>query len=124
MTTTEERIEQTIINFVKGGDEADVALLDTVLHQDFRVSSSAFMGTNRVAIIDKEQYLANISSGVFGGLPRHMNIESIDCSGSIAMVKLKLESAENHFVSYNALVLDSDKEWKIIHNLAVVSSKK
>ena len=82
------------------------------------------MGTVGVTIIDKQKYLSNIKEGVFGGLPRLMLIESIDDSETIAMVKLRLESAENYFLSYNSLVLDVDNEWKLIHNLAVVESKK
>ncbi len=122
--TRRERIELAITNFVKGGDNSDTVLLDKVLHQDFRVASNGFMGTVGVTIIDKQKYLSNIKEGVFGGLPRLMLIESIDDSETIAMVKLRLESAENYFLSYNSLVLDVDNEWKLIHNLAVVESKK
>ncbi len=73
---------------------------------------------------DKKQYLANVKDGIFGGLPRKMTLESIEDSETIAMVKLRLESSENYFVSYNSLVLDKDKEWKLINNLAVVEAKK
>lgn len=122
--TTKEKIEQAITDFVKGGDNSDVGLLNRVLHNDFRVGSSGFMGTPGVTMIDKQQYLANIRDGIFGGLPRIMHIESVDESGTIALVKLRLESAENHFVSYNSLVLDLDNEWKLIYNLAVVESRE
>ncbi|MES2556951.1 MAG: nuclear transport factor 2 family protein [Bacteroidota bacterium] len=123
MTTKREKIEQAITDFVKGGDNSDTLLLDRVLHKDFRVASNAFMGTQGVTIIDKQKYLANIEAGIFGGLPRKMNIESIDDNDTIAMVKLRIESAENHFISYNSFVLDVDNEWKLIHNLAVVAPK-
>ncbi|MET4084124.1 hypothetical protein ABIB40_004098 [Pedobacter sp. UYP30] len=119
-----DKIKQTIIDFVKGGDTSDVVLLDKVLHKDFRVTNNGFMGTSGITIIDKANYLSNIKQGVFGGLPREMNIISIDISETIASVKLQLESAENSFISYNSLVLDKDNEWKIINNLAVVQSKK
>lgn len=122
--TRRERIELAITNFVKGGDNSDTVLLDKVLHQDFRVASNGFMGTAGVTIVDKQKYLSNIKEGVFGGLPRLMLIENIDDCETIAMVKLRLESAENYFLSYNSLVLDVDNEWKLIHNLAVVESKK
>ncbi len=82
------------------------------------------MGSAGVTIIDKQTYLSNIREGIFGGIPRKMSIESMDESETIAMVKLKLESSENHFVSYNSLVLDADNEWKLINNLAVVEAKK
>lgn len=122
--TQREKINQAITHFVKGGDTSDVQLLDKVLHNDFRVTNNGFMGIPGITIIDKQKYLSNIKEGVFGGLPRKMIIESIDESDSIAMVKLRLESAENYFVSYNSLILDTDDEWKLINNLAVVEAKK
>jgi hypothetical protein len=108
--TNIEKIEQAITNFVKGGDSSDTAMLDKVLHKDFSVTNNGFMGTSGVTIIDKQKYLTNIEDGIFGGLPRIMKIESIDESATIAMVKLRLESSENYFVSYNSLVLDTDSE--------------
>lgn len=124
LMTKTEKITQVIMNFVRGGDNSDTELLDKVLHNDFRVTNNGFMGTAGVTIIDKQKYLANIKDGIFGGLPRKMTIESIDNSETIAMVKLRLESSENYFVSYNSLVLDIDNEWKLINNLAVVEQKK
>jgi hypothetical protein len=118
-----EKIKQAITDFVKGGDNSDTKLLDKVLHKDFRVTNNGFMGTSGVKVIDKEKYLANIRNGIFGGLPRVMIIENIDVSETIASVKLRLESSENHFFSYNSLVLDTDNKWKIISNLAVVTKK-
>ena len=119
-----EKIKQAITDFVKGGDNSDVELLDNVLHQEFRVTNNAFMGTSGVTIITKNEYLDKIKSEIFGGLPRKMEILELDQIGTIASVKLKIESAENDFISYNSLVLDSDHQWKIINNLAVVKSKK
>ncbi|RYE54278.1 MAG: hypothetical protein EOP48_12685 [Sphingobacteriales bacterium] len=121
--TTREKIEQAITNFVKGGDNSDVHMLDVVLHKDFCVTNNGFMGTPGVTIIDKHTYLSNIQEGIFGGLPRKIVIESIDESKTIAMVKLRLESSENYFLSYNSLVLDTDNQWKLINNLAVVDPR-
>ncbi|MCL9807542.1 nuclear transport factor 2 family protein [Flavobacterium amniphilum] len=123
MTKT-EKIKQAVIGFVKGGDTSDTQLLNAVLHKDFRVTSNNFLGEPGVAILDKAGYLNNIEKGIFGGLPRKMEIELIDESKTIAMVKIRLESAENNFVSYNSLVLDTDNEWKLINNHVVVEAKK
>ena len=123
MTTT-EKVKQAVTNFVQGGDNSDTDMLDKVLHKDFRVTNNGFMRSSGVTIIDKQKYLSNIKEGIFGGLPRKMTIESIDDNQTIAMVKLRLESSENYFVSYNSLVLDIDNEWKLINNLAVVDAKK
>ena len=122
--TKKEKIEKAVTDFVKGGDNSDTVMLDNVLHHEFRVTNNGFMGTSGVTVIDKQRYLLNIKEGIFGGLPRKMKIESIDDSGTIAMVKLRLESSENYFVSYNSLVLDIDDNWKLINNLAVVEPMK
>jgi hypothetical protein len=121
--TTKDRVAEAITNFVRGGDNRDTVLLDKVLHKDFRVTNNGFMGTSGVTLIDKQKYLSNITAGIFGGLPRTMTIENIDESETIATVKLRLESSENYFVSYNSLVLDTDNEWRLINNLAVVEAK-
>lgn len=121
--TAKERITLAIPNFVIGGDNGDVNLLDEVLHEDFRVSSNGFLGTPGVTNFSKRDYLSKIKDGTFGGLPRKMTIETVDHNETIASVKLRLESSENSFLSYNSLVLDVDNEWRIINNLAVVQRK-
>jgi hypothetical protein len=117
------KIKQAIIDFVKGGDDSNIELLDKVLHKDFRVTSNEFMGKPGITVILKEEYLSKIKNGIFGGLPRKMEIEQIDQNGKIASVKLRIESSVNDFISYNSLVLDTDNEWKIINNHAVVEAK-
>lgn len=116
-------IEEAVLNFVKGGDNRDVNLLDKALHNDFRVTNNGFMGKPGITVITREQYLDNIKAGVFGGLPREVSIELIDVIGSIAIVKIRLESSENSFISYNSLVEENDGSWKIVNNLAVVKAK-
>lgn len=118
--TQSQEIIQAITDFVKGGDERNIEKLDKVLHKDFRITNNGYMGTPGVTIIDKQKYLSLIQDKTFGGVPREMTILLIDETQTIAMVKLKLVSAENIFYSFNSLVLDSEKEWKLIHNLAIV----
>lgn len=67
-----EKIKQAITDFVKGGDNSDIQLLDKVLHKDFRVTNKGFMGAAVITIIDKKEYITKIKSGVFGGLPKTM----------------------------------------------------
>ncbi|MES2559257.1 MAG: nuclear transport factor 2 family protein [Bacteroidota bacterium] len=122
MTATEQ-ITQAITNFVKGGDNSDLMMINSALHDKFRVTNNGYKGTPGVTVLDKQQYLSNVQTGLFGGVPRTMFIEQVDVNGKIAMVKLRIESANNHFISYNSMVLDTDNEWKIINNLAVVEPK-
>jgi len=119
-----EKIIQAITDFVRGGDTSDTNLLNKVLHKEFRVTNNGFMNKPGVTIINKETYLSYVKAGIFGGTPREMTMEIVDVSDTIAMVKLRLESHENDFVSYNSLVLDEkDNQWKLINNLAVVEAK-
>lgn len=122
--TEEKRLEEAMMGFIKGGDNRDVVLLDRVLHNDFRVTNNGFMGKPGVMVIDKQQYLKNIEAGIFGGLPRQVSIDHIDLDGTIGMVKVRLESVENSFVSYNSFVREEDNEWRLINNLAFVVAKK
>ena len=64
MTKT-EKIKEAITNFVKGGDNSDIELLNKTLHNDFRIRNNGFMGTPGVSIIDKQKYLSNIKVGIF-----------------------------------------------------------
>jgi len=96
--TNGEKIKQGITNFVKGGDNSDTVLLDKILHSDFIVNYNGFMRTAGVTIINKEKYLTNIRNGVFGGLPRKLEIENTDKNESIAMVKLSLKNPK--IISY------------------------
>jgi len=123
MPTTNEKIEQAVTNFVRGGDNRDTILLEKVLHKDFKFTNTAHLKTSGVTIFDKQKYLANIESGTFETLPKKITIERIEENDTIAMVKLLLESSENYSVSYNSLVLDSDNEWKLTNNLAFVIEK-
>ena len=113
----------TIPNLVKGGDQSDIEILDNVLHIDFRIINYGFMGTFGVSIIDKTEYLNKIKIRVFGGLPRQIKTEALDQIEKITSVKLRIESSENEFISYNSIVLDTDNQWMIINNLAVVEAK-
>ncbi len=62
------------------------------------------MGRLGVTVIDKKGYLERIKNGVFGGVPRTIKIEAVDESGTIASVKVRIESSENNFISYNSLL--------------------
>jgi hypothetical protein len=121
--TEKARVEKAMLDFISGGDNRDTTLLALVLHKDFRVTNNGFMGKPGVTIISKDQYIKNIEAGIFGGLPRQITIDQIDIERTIALVKVHLESRENSFISYNSFVLDTDNQWRLVNNLAVVLAK-
>jgi hypothetical protein len=116
--TATEKIEQAVINFIRGGDNRDTLLLENVLHKDFQFTNMNSIKTLDYSLCDKQNYLSSIKLGFLGELPRKISIERIDLKESRAMVKLLLESTESYSVSYNALVLDLDNEWRVTNNLA------
>lgn len=69
--TTREKIEEAVINFVKGGDNRDTVVLDNVLHKDFRVTNNGFMGTAGIAIIDKQNISAKYQRRHFWQAPQN-----------------------------------------------------
>ncbi len=82
------------------------------------------MGTQGVTIINKNEYLDKVKNEIFGGLLRKMKIESVEQIGIITSVKLRIESSENNFISYNSLVLDAYNRKKIMNNLTVIKAKE
>ena len=117
-SSANEKIEQAVINFIRGGDNRDTQILENVLHKDFRFTNMNSTSTLDDNLFDKQDYLSSMKQGLLGELPRKISIERIDLKDSIAIVKLLLESTESYSVSYNALVLDFDNEWRITNNLA------
>ncbi len=94
--TATEKIEQAIINFIRGGDNRDEQLLEKVLHEDFRFTNMNSIKNSEESLCDKPCYLSRIKQGLLGELPRKINIERIDLKDSMAMVKLLLESTESY----------------------------
>ena len=113
----EKQIEQTITDFIKGGDNSDTELLDKVLHEEFRTANNNYLDSRGISMVNKETYLQNIKDKVFGGTPREMIIEQIDKTGTIAFAKLQLKSTTKHFFTYVSLLYDENKNWQIIFYL-------
>ncbi len=111
-----------VTDFIRGGDNSDTALLNRVLHQDFRNTQNGFFEKEGVVIFSKTDYLKLIEDKVFGGKPRELTIISVDQIGKIAMVKAELKSSALSFISFISLVLDDHNEWKIIENFPHIAT--
>lgn len=51
-----EKMTQAIPDFVKGGNNRNIELLNKVLHDNFRATNNGVMGTARGTIINKHIY--------------------------------------------------------------------
>jgi len=110
-----KEIIQSITNFIQGGDESNLEKLNRVLHKDYRNIQSGFFAKKGLFIIDKKKYLSLIEKNIFGGIPRTMEILSIDVNGDIAFAKTILESEKMIFTSLITLIKENTK-WYIIGN--------
>ena len=114
--STRNAIIGAVTDFVKGGDERNLQLLEHVLHTDFRNLQSGFFEKKGVFNIDKTAYLSLIERHRFGGVEREMHVISVDSTGNIALVKVQLNRPEIRFVSFITLVRDEHQTWKVVGN--------
>lgn len=118
----EEKIIQQVTNFIQGGDLSSLDLLNKALHENFTNVQNGLFDQKGIFIIDKDKYLSLISKKTFGGLPRNMEIISVDIAGNIAMVKAHLKSEQLTFTSFISVVMSEVGEWKIIGNFPYVQA--
>lgn len=120
--TQQKEIIHTITDFIKGGDQSDIKKLDEVMHSQFRNVQNGFLEEKGLTIIDKDKYLSLIGQKIFGGLPREMDIVSLDRAGTIAVAKVLLKSPKLKFISFISLVLDEQGNWRVMDNFPYVES--
>lgn len=112
----QKQIEKTVKQFVKGGDQNDISILDDVLHANHRVAFND-LKSNQLKILDRATYLKLIENKSFGGDKRSITFESIDIyDGITATVKAKFVGSKATFYNYLSLVKIGD-DWKIVQDL-------
>lgn len=86
-----EQIKNSIQEFLRGGDTNDAALLDKVLHADFRNTQDGFFDKKGIYTFSKAEYIDLVASKRFGGSPRTVEFVSVDDLGNMAVAKVLLE---------------------------------
>ncbi|MEO1054947.1 MAG: nuclear transport factor 2 family protein [Bacteroidota bacterium] len=117
-----EKIIRQVTSFIEGGDRSSLEMLNMALHEKFSNVQNGFFDQKGIFVIDKDKYLSLISDHTFGGIPRKMEIVSLDIVGNIAMVKAHLRSEQLTFISFISLVMDEHREWKVIGNFPFVEA--
>jgi len=110
-----KEIQQAIRDFIQGGDNSDVTLLNEVLHQDYRNVQSGFFEEKGTFVIDKDRYIRLIREGTFGGTPRVLEIVQLEVLGNLAHARIKLYGKVLNFDSVIHLVYEQDKWWIMGH---------
>lgn len=120
-----DMIEDAIQRFMRGGDESDVAALQAVLHEQFRVVvNQGVLGGDALRTVDKTTYLGMISGKKWGGVPRTVNILSISIAGTVAAVEVKTSSVRSDITSFLHLVKEKDGQWLIVSDTPFPVAKK
>ncbi len=112
----EADIKEMIKKFSLSGDKRDVTLANAVLHKDARqyVTSDRFEGG--LFIVTSEQYASLLAAGKIGGIPRSVDIQSIeiDKQKKNAVAQVQLTSEKAVFYSFICLSKISDGSWVIV----------
>jgi hypothetical protein len=121
--TTLEQVKETVADFVRAGDTNDVTLLDQVLHTHFQNVQDGFFEEHGVFVFSREDYKNLVKTRRFGGVPRIIEFGTVNISGNIAHVNVRLES--KYLVFNSMLLLGNDGErWTIIHNIPTIEKKE
>ena len=116
----ENAISNSIVAFMKAGDEQNVTKLETLLDTEFRVVMNRLFGSKTVSSLNREAYLDKISNKEFGGDSRKVKIETIIVNENTATAKVKTEGAKMSMSSLLSLVEDDMGNWKIVEDLPVI----
>jgi hypothetical protein len=117
-----EKIKSAIENFIKGGDNNDVMLLEKTLHPSFQNIQDGFFDQKGIYIFNKEDYIDLVKTKKFGGNPRSIDFVSIEQMGNIGIAKVALESQYLKFFSMITCVC-KNSQWQIIHNTPKIEVK-
>ncbi len=120
--TTLLRVKTAIEAFVKAGDNRDITVLENILHAGFQNIQDGFFDENGIFVLSKSDYIELIRTKKFGGSPRSIAYNSIEQTGNIATVQVKLES---QYLIFHSLIVcvQENEHWKIINNIPTITMK-
>lgn len=117
-----EQVKTAIETFVKAGDNRDISTMENILHSAFQNIQDGFFDENGIFVFSKSDYIELIRTKKFGGSSRTIVYNSIEQTGNIATVQVKLESQYLIFHSWIVCVQDHG-HWKIINNIPTIEVK-
>ncbi|CAD5250521.1 MULTISPECIES: nuclear transport factor 2 family protein [unclassified Imperialibacter] len=112
-----EEVKKTIMQFATGADYQDSIILEEVLDANFTVVMNRLFGSEGVAIMPREVYLAKIKNKEFGGDKREVTISNVTINGNTANALVSFKGSKMTFVSTLLLVLTREDKWKLVADL-------
>ena len=118
---TKNEITKVVTSYSKAGDNQDVNVLKTVLHEQHRLVWHD--GAKAPFLLDKKGYISKIESKEWGGDQRKVKIEFIESfDGVNATVKVTLDGQKSQMRSIFSLI-KVEGQWKIIEELVNATFK-
>jgi Putative lumazine-binding len=115
-------VEAAAMQFLTGADKSDVAVLDAVLHAQYRLLLNRVFG-DAVTIMDKPTYLKMITDKKIGGTPRDSKIIATTVAGNVATVEVTSSSAKAEFHSFLNFIKEPDGKWRLVSDTPNVKFK-
>ncbi|MCB1147722.1 MAG: nuclear transport factor 2 family protein [Leptospiraceae bacterium] len=116
-----KEIESAFKNYVQGADKRSVALLDKVLHANFR-SGFSMKNDPKVMLGDKEGYLSLIKAGKIGGAARNVKVQDVQHFGNTGVVRAQLTNSKTAFDGVFVFINEGNG-WQLMQDMQVVEFK-
>jgi ketosteroid isomerase-like protein len=113
VSTDQKAVEAATKQFLEGADKSDVAALDAVMHEQYRVVLNRVFG-NAVTTMDKTAYLKMITDKKIGGVPRQSTILSVVVVENIAAVEVTTTSAKSDLHIFMHFIKEPDGQWRLV----------
>jgi Putative lumazine-binding len=119
----QKAVEAATMQFLEGGDKSDVAMLDAVIHPDYRLVLNRVFG-DVITKMDKATYLKMIADKKIGGVPRKATIVSTTVAGNVAAVEVTTTNDKADFRSFLHFIKEPDGKWRLVSDTPFVQFKK
>jgi hypothetical protein len=119
----QKAVEAATMQFLEGGDKSDAAMLDAVIHPDYRLVLNRVFG-DVITKMDKTTYLKMIADKKIGGVPRKASITSVVVAGNVASVDVTTTNEKAEFRSFLQFFKEPDGKWRLVSDAPYVQFKK
>lgn len=109
-------IRQVITTYIEATDDQQLSRLDSVLHPTYRTVWNRFYGDD-VLVLTRRQYMDHVRKDDIGGVPRTVRFDRIEMVGTIALVKLTMESRGLTYTCFVSLIQDVAGRWWVVDDL-------
>lgn len=119
-TVANDPVKNCVTKFAAAIAQRDTDALDTLLHPEFRVIANRFPTADKTTLLDKRTYLQLLTSGKIGGETYEVEFGTIDFQEHVATVITIFRGPKTTMQTTLLLVLDTNGDWRIISDLALI----